>query len=277
MTSISCTHFIYFSPTHTSEKIARAIAEGIGMEKRIETDLTIDESDRAIEIDNTLAIIAAPVYGGRIAPIALQRFKRLHATSSPVILVAVYGNRDYEDALVELYDACSTWGFTPLSAGAFIGEHSFSTEKRPIAHGRPDEKDLISARKFGKESYEKLQALLKKEEQVTNKTSPKNITDFLQGFHVKGHRPYKLLQPSRPSAPVSTSQCFGCGECIPACPTHAIVLNAASDKIETDIHKCIRCCACVKACPIHARVYTTPFAALLHEKCSLRREPELFF
>ena len=125
MTSISCTHFIYFSPTHTSEKIARAIAEGIGMEKRIETDLTIDESDRAIEIDNTLTIIAAPVYGGRIAPIALQRFKRLHATSSPAILVAVYGNRDYEDALVELRDLMQSQGFVPLAAAAFVGDEGF--------------------------------------------------------------------------------------------------------------------------------------------------------
>ena len=34
-------HIVYFSPTHTSQKVARAVAEGIGIERRIETDLTI--------------------------------------------------------------------------------------------------------------------------------------------------------------------------------------------------------------------------------------------
>ena len=72
------------------------------MERRIETDLTLDEGISPIEIKDSLTILAAPVYGGRVAPIALQRMKRLKGTNAPVILVAVYGNRDYEDALVEL-------------------------------------------------------------------------------------------------------------------------------------------------------------------------------
>ena len=97
MATFQTTHIVYFSPTHTSEKIARAIGEGIGMERRIETDLTLDEGTSPIEIKDSLTILAAPVYGGRVAPIALQRMKRLKGTNAPVILVAVYGNRDYED------------------------------------------------------------------------------------------------------------------------------------------------------------------------------------
>ena len=79
----------------------------------------------------------------------------------------------------------------------------------------------------------------------------------------------------KPSAPVCTENCFGCGECVEVCPTHAIRLNA-ENVIETDINRCIRCCACVKACPNGARVYDNPFAAFLHENFSARREPELF-
>ena len=47
------------------------------MERRIETDLTLDESITPIEIKNALTIIAVPVYAGRVAPIALQRIRRL--------------------------------------------------------------------------------------------------------------------------------------------------------------------------------------------------------
>lgn len=74
---VDTTHIVFFSPTHTSAKIARAIGDGIGMERRIETDLTLDESITPIEIKNALTIIAVPVYAGRVAPIALQRIRRL--------------------------------------------------------------------------------------------------------------------------------------------------------------------------------------------------------
>ena len=55
---VDTTHIVFFSPTHTSAKIARAIGDGIGMERRIETDLTLDESITPIEIKNALTIIA---------------------------------------------------------------------------------------------------------------------------------------------------------------------------------------------------------------------------
>lgn len=50
MNPLTTTRIVYFSPTHTSEKIARAVGEGIGMPQRIETDLTFDESPSPIEI-----------------------------------------------------------------------------------------------------------------------------------------------------------------------------------------------------------------------------------
>lgn len=58
------------------------------------------------------------------------------------IIVVVYGNWDYVDALIELRDIAVKMGFKPIAAAAFIGEHSFSTEDSPIAYGRPDISDL---------------------------------------------------------------------------------------------------------------------------------------
>lgn len=252
------THIIFFSPTHTSAKIARAIGEGIGMGRRIETDLTLDENNTPIEIEDALTIIAVPVYAGRIAPVALQRIQRLKGTNAPTILVAVYGNRDYEDALVELRDETTKLGFTPLAAGAFIGEHSYSRAGMPIGEGRPDVTDVQKAESFGKE-------VLKKLEQ----------NDTLTEFYIKGNTPYRYVGPSTPAAPICTEACFACGECIEVCPTHAISLSDEG-KIETEIAQCIKCCACVKECPSEARIFDTPYTAMLHQKCSDRREPELF-
>ncbi len=256
------THIIYFSPTHTSQMIARAIAEGIGMKRRIETDLTLDKSMHEIVVKDAITIVAVPVYAGRVAPIALQRIQRFKGDNTPVILTTVYGNRDYEDALVELRDTVILQGFIPLSAGAFIGEHSYSRKGMPIAEGRPDGADIIVAQQFGIHSLNKL-------ERVSSLSE-------IYPFYIKGNIPYRSVNASTPIAPVVNEElCCICGECINLCPTEAIFINAEK-KIKTDKMKCIKCCACVKECPTGARVFDTPYTAMLHAKCSVRREAELF-
>lgn len=282
MKEYDTTHLVFFSPTHTSAKIARAVGEGIGMGRRMETDLTLDESAEPIEITNELTVIAAPVYGGRIAPMALKRIKRLKGNNAPAILIAVYGNRDYEDALVELRDVAIELGFTPLSAGAFIGEHSYSTASMPIAAGRPDASDLQIAFQFGQGSLKKLiekTTITSPELQTASKLKSlgEKLSILLSSFFIKGTSPYKIVQAGKPACPVCTEACFVCGECIEVCPTHAISISKDGSQIETDINRCIKCCACVKECPNEARIFHTPFAAILHEKCNTRREPELFF
>ena len=260
MKTLTTTRIVYFSPTHTSEKIARAIAEGIGMARRIETDLTLDGDSSPIEIDNELTVLAAPVYGGRVAPVALERMKRLRGNHSPAIIAVVYGNRDYEDALIELRDTAIGLGFVPLSAGAFVGEHSYSTPELPIAAGRPDKSDLQTARLFGLDSLKKW-----------------TCADISEPLYVKGNVPYKTIVHGQPTSPACNENCFACGECIEVCPTHAVRLSDDGSRIETDASRCIKCCACVKVCPNRARTFYSPFAAMLHEKFSSRREPELFF
>lgn len=282
MKEYDATHLVFFSPTHTSAKIARAVGDGIGMGRRMETDLTLDESADPIEITNALTVIAAPVYGGRVAPAALKRLKRLKGNNAPAILIAVYGNRDYEDALIELRDTAVELGFTPLSAGAFIGEHSYSTTNMPIAAGRPDASDLQIAFQFGQDSLNKLiekTAVTSPELQAACKLKSLGgkLSILLSSFFIKGTSPYKIIQAGKPACPVCTEACFVCGECVEVCPTHAISISKDGSKIETDVNRCIKCCACVKECPNEARIFHTSFAAILHEKFNTRREPELFF
>ena len=282
MKEYDATHLVFFSPTHTSAKIARAVGDGIGMGRRMETDLTLDESADPIEITNALTVIAAPVYGGRVAPAALKRLKRLKGNNAPAILIAVYGNRDYEDALIELRDTAVELGFTPLSAGAFIGEHSYSTTNMPIAAGRPDASDLQIAFQFGQDSLNKLiekTAVTSPELQAACKLKSLGgkLSILLSSFFIKGTSPYKIVQAGKPACPVCTEACFVCGECVEVCPTHAISISKDGSKIETDVNRCIKCCACVKECPNEARIFHTSFAAILHEKFNTRREPELFF
>lgn len=254
----STTHTVVFSPTHTSAKIAHAIERSFECEQRIKTDLTLDQSLEPIVIQDQLTIIAVPVYAGRVAPLAIKRLKRIKGINAPAILVVLYGNREYEDALIELYDTAKEAGFTPLSAAAFIGEHSYSTDEMPIAKNRPNSADMQKAEQFGKMSFDKLQK--------------EDLTDFF----VKGNRPYKIVGVPTPTAPHRTDECTECGECFSVCPTQAIKKDD-DGIISIDIMNCIKCCACVRACPIQARYFLTPYTAMLYKNCAEPKMPEFFF
>ena len=49
-----------------------------------------------------LVVLGVPVYGGRIPALAAERMAQLKGQQTPVIILVTYGNRDYEDALLEL-------------------------------------------------------------------------------------------------------------------------------------------------------------------------------
>ena len=157
----------------------------------------------------------------------------------------------------------------------------------PVAAGRPDATDLQTARTFGADSLKKLEKAMQNSEALSTltpslqagcrlKAMGDKLSMLIGSFFIKGTSPYKLIQASKPSAPVCNEDCFVCGECIEVCPTHAIRISDDGSHIETDVNRCIRCCACVKECPNGARIYNTPFTAILHEKFSTPRQPELF-
>lgn len=93
---------VYFSPTHTSAKIVTAIAEGTDIIVNKEIDLTYPCADQKVISTDSLAIIGVPTYAGRVAPTALERLQKIKGDNTPAIIVVLYGNRDYEDALLEL-------------------------------------------------------------------------------------------------------------------------------------------------------------------------------
>ena len=104
-------------------------------------------------------MLGAPVYGGRLPAVAIERFERIKAAGTLAVPVVVYGNREFEDALLELKNLALELGFQPVAGGAFVGEHSFETEDSPIAHGRPDGQDAQKAVDFGAKTKDKVAAL----------------------------------------------------------------------------------------------------------------------
>lgn len=254
-------HLVCFSPTHSSHIIGEQVIKGMEMEDWSETDLTYHDLASPLHLKNTVVIITVPVYGGRVAETAMERLEQVWGEQSLAIPVVVYGNRDYEDALLELRDWCLHHGFTPIAAAAFIGEHSYSRPDRPIAAGRPDENDQEVAHHFGSQIRQLLNQL----------PSPENIPTL----QVKGNYPYKQKGPHTPQAPLTLTECCsGCGFCASICPTEAITI--VENIAHSDINRCIKCCACVKQCPTEARQFDTPFTDYLFQNFSTPKKPELY-
>ena len=266
---INSARLVFFSPTRTTARIVEAIALGTRIGVAESVDLTPPDAatSQYDEMGSDLAIVGAPVYCGRIPPIALHRLRRMRAHGTPAVVVVVYGNREYEDALRELRDVCIELGFRPVAGGAFIGEHSYSREETPIANGRPDRTDLNDAQRFG--------------QLIMQKMSASGAVDLTAHVEVPGNLPYTEKHMAHCSSDVFPSTadalCTLCGECSAVCPTGAVAVN---DSVVTDGDGCILCTACVKSCPTGARSWQADMIAKTAEwlstNCGKRKEPEMY-
>ncbi len=256
----------YFSPTGTTRSIADAVARGIGVDAVERIDVTKPEArKKPLHAScGELLVVGVPVYVGRVPELLGNWLRGIRADKTPVVCIVVYGNRAYEDALLELRDVMAQQGGIPIAGAAFIGEHSFSSSGVPIAMARPDTGDLERAEAFGREIGETLRSM----------ASPEQISSL----SVPGNHPYREQEALLSVDFIAVEDaCVTCGTCAEGCPVEAIDLN---DHSRTDRDKCILCCACIKSCPQHARSMldgpVKDIAQLLSETCRERKEPELF-
>lgn len=248
---------LYFSPAGSTKKLAERLAAAIGGSAG-----PLDVTSRAQELEfgpEELVVIAVPVYGGRVPWPAAERLSHVTARSTPAVIAVVYGNRAYEDALLELRTLAESRGFKVMAAAALVARHSIVPE---IAEGRPDAEDLKQADEFAARVRQRLDYVASAE------SLPTAI--------VPGNREYRKYDgvPMHPSA---GRDCVKCGRCAQECPTGAIPL---SDPSKTDESRCITCMRCVAVCPQFARsLGKLKLAAAklsLKKSCAGRREPEFF-
>ena len=246
-------HTFFFSPSDTTRKYAKAMTDAFGGESQL-IDLTHGSCEIESElIDGDTVLLISPVYAGRIPALAADLFRQIDGHGMRAIVAVVYGNRDYDDALLELADIAVNDGFDVIAAGAFIAQHCIFPK---VANGRPDASDMAVAADFMERAKE---------------------SDNLDISTIKGNRPYKKpgavpLQPQ-----TDENECLSCGVCARECPTGAIdPVTLATDK-----NKCITCCRCIAVCGSHARKFKgIKYATVGKIFCaqnSKRREPELFF
>lgn len=253
---------LYFSATGAVGKVVKEIARNLDEDFK---DLNITLPDLRKEglrfNSNDLVVVGVPVYAGRVPRLVAEYFKSVSGNNTPAVFIAVYGNRDYEDALVELRDMFEDRGFVGLAACSFIGEHSYTSQ---VATGRPDEMDLEIAKDFS--------------EKIKNKLQRTETIEELEFFFIKGNVPYKDLTDFPEMAPDTDDSCIKCSICAKFCPTKAISFEDFSD---IDSKKCIACCSCIKRCPVDSKSMNHEFFNTIKERLinnfkEIKKEPELF-
>ncbi len=258
---------VYFSPTGTTKKAVTAFANGMGLPVEA-VDLTLPKARKAFNrtfAKNELLVAGLPVYGGKLPMYLDEFFTRMKGDGTPAVATVAYGNREYDDALIELKMRLEERGFAVKAAAAFIGQHNFSPK---IATGRPDANDLAVIAGFGKKAIDSIAG------GASGKLNFKGNYPFTAG----GFDPAKPgPNPTRPPV-VTSDECDGCGLCADTCPWGSISKN---DFKTINAATCFRCFHCVKVCPVHAKKVTDEkflaflptFEARLN---AVRKEPELF-
>ncbi len=242
---------IVFSPTGGTEKVSQIIT-GQWSENVIKIDLSDSKTDfTKYEIEKgDMVLVAMPSFGGRAPAIAIKRLKQIAGNGAKCTLVCVYGNRAYEDTIVEMEDAAKKCGFNVIAAIAAVAEHSIIPQ---YAANRPDASDEAQLADFAGRILQKDGA----------------------AASIPGNRPYKKGGGTG-LVPKVTRGCVKCGLCAEKCPVQAI----APDTFAADSKKCISCMRCLRQCPYNARKVSGAMvfvaAMAIKKACSVRKENELF-
>ena len=211
-------HTVFFSPTgssrnmaqETARVLAQDLAQNMALARDDDWDWTFPEGRAAAA--HTLGpedvlVFAFPVYAGRIPPLLMDSLARLAGHGARAVLLAVYGNRHYDDALLEAVDLFVAKGFSVPAAGAFVAEHSMTAK---VGAGRPDAEDMAALGDFASRAA-----------RIIASGERANVV-------VPGNRPYKALPPAADIRPQTLDSCTQCGLCASVCPVRVIDADNAA-------------------------------------------------
>ena len=288
---------MYFSGTGTTQTIVLEVADALSRQaenyiRAQDFDFTPPAArERKYRFGrDEIVVFGVPVIAGRVPNVLLPFLDTLEGGGAMAVPVVLYGNRNFDDALIELRNILEKHGFHTVAGAAFIGEHSFS---RILAAGRPDSADIGVADEFAKAVSVKIEKLLSIAAQRpggSGKDIPEALSEALSEagpVEVDGEdplRPYYIPRDRKGNhinilkvkPKLDESKCTKCGICVEACPMGSI--KAEAPGIVDGI--CIKCCGCEKKCPEGALYFDDPGYLYHKEELELgypeRKEPKLF-
>ncbi len=251
---------VYFSPTGTTRRVMMETARNIDL-KSVSFDFSVYKEKKPVLkfAPNDFAIFAIPVYGGRVPALFAEYLTAVTGDSTPAALIATYGCREYEDALLELKDIVTGNGFQVIGAAAFPTEHSLVPM---IGSRRPNKADLKVISEFGIELKRRIRK-----------------SDSFDQFDIRvpGNTPYRKYMQNSLFPKADVSLCTECKACAKSCPAGAISLKSPK---KTDHQKCIGCLRCVRFCRQNARSVSSIKMRMLERKlmkiCQSDKKADIF-
>lgn len=239
----------YFSATDTTKKVVTRIARRLADQSGapLQTfDFTLPQVRREPKQfgEGDLVVFGTPVYAGRVPNLLIKYVASVQGNGALAVPVVCYGNRNYDDALMELSQLLTAGGFTCVAGAAFVGEHSFS---RTLGAGRPNDADAAEMDDFADHIAAKL---------AKGDTSPVTVggCDPIRPYYTPRDRHGSPINILKVKPKTDMSKCTRCGWCAAHCPMGSI---SAEDPQQVP-GVCIKCCACVKGCPTGAKYYDDP-------------------
>lgn len=288
---------IYFSPTKTTKNVvsilASALADALASSPAgaadaakpqiFDYDFTMPYARESFPVLNSddLVIFGMPTYAGRLPNLIVPYLKAfVQGNNAMAIPVVTFGNRAFDNSLIELRDILLENGFSTVAAAACACEHSFSYT---LGGGRPDDADAKEISEFAV----RVAANLEVEDSVLEKAGCSNLKTCVSvpgidaehnygGYYQPQDRHGEPIDIRKVKPLTDRDKCGQCGFCAEICPMGAIDRNDAS----LVPGKCIKCGACTKLCPRQAKYYDD--AGYLYHKSELedvyaRRANNQFF
>ncbi len=271
---ITSLHTLYFSATGTTEALTKEISGVLGAFFQLpvqENSFTLPASREPDYLfgPDSLVICAIPTYAGRIPNLLLPFLqKQIHGNAALCIPVVTFGNRNYDDSLIELRNTLEQDGLRTVAGAAFSCEHAFS---RLLGAGRPNAADLEQARSFALQVAEKISRLPALPSTPVAVGGQTPVRPYYTPRDRNG-TPINILKVK----PKTKESCTRCGLCAAICPMGAI---SSTDYSQVP-GICIKCCACEKGCPVGAKFFDDP--GYLYHKSELEAQyaapqPNAFF
>ena len=241
---------VYFSGTGTTRRTVERIAGGIASRLNLPAE-SVDFSRPAVRQETLrfgekdLVVFGTPVYAGRVPNVLLPFLReRIVGGGALAVPVVLFGNRNYDDALIELRNILAADGMHPIAAGAFVGEHSFS---RVLGADRPNAEDEALMDEFAA----RVAALAAGLDAAPVKSVAVRGQEPLRPYYTPRDRAGNPINILKVKPKTDLSRCGSCGLCADLCPMGSI--DPADVSAVRGI--CIKCCACVKGCPTGAKFF----------------------
>lgn len=273
---------VYFSPEGNTKRVVEKLADVLAdrlQAARGSIDFTLPknrEQAYAFAVGD-LVVFGTPVYAGRVPNKILPAVQGLFAGNDALAIpVVTFGNRSYDNALIELRNELEGDGFHTVAGAAFVARHAFS---KKLATDRPDADDLRAMETFADRAAQKVEDLLCDVGEASEALYPapiavdgiEPIPAYYTPLGMDG-KPAKFLK----AKPKTRTGCIGCGICVAVCP-----MGSISQEDPTQVPGlCIKCQACIKNCPIELRYFDDPaflsHVAMLENTYQRRAENALF-